>query len=474
MDKKMCKSYNSDECEFDPDGAESASEIEKELNNRVFSVNSDDEELPVINDGDTESALLWGVNEMVEDIDNMNINNFFQRVDSDQIIYETKKKKLKQIGRYIMGDLLGEGSYGKVKEMLDSETLCRRAVKILKQRRLRRIPNGEQNVQSEIKILKKINHKNVVNLVDVLHNAEKQKMYLVMEFCVGSLQMMLDSTKLKKFPVFQAHGYFVQLIDGLEYLHSQRVIHKDIKPGNLLLTLEMDLKISDLGVAETIDLFAPDDTCTNGQGSPAFQPPEIANGLASFPGFKVDVWSSGVTLYNLVTGLYPFEGDSIYRLFENIGRGEYSIPVEIEDPLRDLILGMLRKEPYERFSIQQIRQHTWFNRRPPRIPDVDIEVPVPPLKNDELHNMTVLPYLIDHYYTMNDDNDYSSTHSGEINYYTERELNEQELQRTEAAAQAQNGCSTSQAVATTSTSKRSWKKPISCISVKRFPGCKQS
>lgn len=84
----------------------------------------------------------------------------------------------------------------------------------------------------------------------MLYNHEKQKMYLVMEFCVGSLQGMLESTPKKKFPLFQAHGYFLQLIDGLEYLHSMRIIHKDIKPGNLLLTLEGNLKISDLGVAE--------------------------------------------------------------------------------------------------------------------------------------------------------------------------------------------------------------------------------
>lgn len=72
---------------------------------------------------------------------------FFHRVESDEIIYQTKKKRCKMVGKYVMGDLLGEGSYGKVKEMLDSETLCRRAVKILKKRKLRRIPNGEQNVQ---------------------------------------------------------------------------------------------------------------------------------------------------------------------------------------------------------------------------------------------------------------------------------------------------------------------------------------
>lgn len=75
-------------------------------------------------------------------------------------------------------------------------------------------------------------------------------MYLVMEFCVGSLQGMLEATPSKKFPLFQAHDYFLQLMNGLDYLHSMGIIHKDIKPGNLLLTLKRDLKISDLGVAE--------------------------------------------------------------------------------------------------------------------------------------------------------------------------------------------------------------------------------
>lgn len=88
-----------------------------------------------------ENKALW-IND-----DNDDGIPFFHRVESDEIIYQTKKKRCKMIGKYVMGDLLGEGSYGKVKEVLDSETLCRRAVKILKKRKLKRIPNGEQNVQ---------------------------------------------------------------------------------------------------------------------------------------------------------------------------------------------------------------------------------------------------------------------------------------------------------------------------------------
>lgn len=139
MDSEMCKNRN-----FDSDG----SEPEIELTNRIFSVESEEDELPVINQND---AVVWlndgENNDLDDDLETVNINNFFHRVDSDQIIYQTKKRKLKMVGKYVMGDLLGEGSYGKVKEMLDSETLCRRAAKILKQRKLRRIPNGEQNVQ---------------------------------------------------------------------------------------------------------------------------------------------------------------------------------------------------------------------------------------------------------------------------------------------------------------------------------------
>ena len=165
--------------------------------------------------------------------DDDGIPSFIHRISSDQIVYQWKKKQCKFIGKYVMGELLGEGSYGKVKEVLDTETLCRRAVKILKRRKLKRIPNGEANVERfvgrdcfdslnhrvtqicffvgfffyrEIKLLQKLNHKNVIRLFEVMHNEEKQKMYLILEYCVSGLQELLESCPLKKLPVWQAHG----------------------------------------------------------------------------------------------------------------------------------------------------------------------------------------------------------------------------------------------------------------------------
>ncbi|KAK6467461.1 serine/threonine-protein kinase STK11 isoform X2 [Huso huso] len=331
----------------------------------------------------------------------MGMDTFIHRIDSTEVIYQPRRKRAKLIGKYLMGDLLGEGSYGKVKEMLDSDTLCRRAVKILKKKKLRRIPNGEANVKKEIQLLRRLRHKNVIQLVDVLmlvifHMVflNPSCTYMVMEYCVCGMQEMLDSVPEKCFPVFQTHGYFCQLIDGLEYLHSQGIVHKDIKPGNLLLTTDGTLKISDLGVAEALHPFAKDDTCRTSQGSPAFQPPEIANGLDTFSGFKVDIWSAGVTLYNITTGLYPFEGDNIYKLFENIGKGDYSIPEDCGPLLSDLLRGMLEYDPAKRFSIQHIRQHNWVRKKHPPS-EAPVPIPPSPETKDEWRSMTVVPYLED-------------------------------------------------------------------------------
>lgn len=129
-------SYTSEQFAGDSNEVEKA---ESELNTRIFSVDSIEDIHSYSND---DNAVSW-----VNDFDPLDENVWFHRVNSNQIIYETKKKRYKKVGKYVMGDLLGEGSYGKVKDMLDSETLCRRAVKILKKKKLRRIPNGEQNVQ---------------------------------------------------------------------------------------------------------------------------------------------------------------------------------------------------------------------------------------------------------------------------------------------------------------------------------------
>ncbi|CAH3817389.1 unnamed protein product [Pieris brassicae] len=402
MDPRMCRKISSSESLPDVDNEEF------EVSNIIAPQESEDNFL--LEGSPEPQTVTWLDDDQIDDLNLDQTNLFFHRVDSADIIYRSKKKKCKLVGKYVMGDILGEGSYGKVKEMLDSETLCRRAVKILKKRKLRRIPNGEQNVQREIQLLRILRHKNVIELVDVMYNDEKQKMYLVMEFCVGVLQDMLESSPGKKFPQHQAHEYFTQLLDGLEYLHGQGVVHKDIKPGNLLLTLDQTLKITDFGVAEALDMFSPQDTCYTGQGSPAFQPPEIANGAETFSGTKVDIWSSGVTLYNMTTGRYPYEGDNVYRLLEAIGRAEpLPPPTCVGSSLSALLGHMLKRDPDLRPSVQQIRRHDWVRSIPPLVPGERIVQPRS-RRSDESHSSTVIPYLVERHYVSAQE------------YFTERDL----------------------------------------------------
>ena len=125
---------------------------------------------------------------------------------------------------------------------------------------------------------------------------------------------------------------------------------------------------------------------------------------------KINILYKKIFRYNITTGKYPFEGDNIYRLYENIGKGDYTIPPEVDVTLKSLLQGMLQKDADIRFTLQQVKKHEWTNSTYPKDEE---KVPIPPLRGDKWRSMTVLPYLIDHHYNSVDN----------PVYYTERELN---------------------------------------------------
>lgn len=103
------------------------------------------------------------------------------------------------------------------------------------------------------------------------------------------------------------------------------------------------------------------DEIMQSHGSPAFQSPQIATGEKHFSGFKLDIWAAGVTLYLLVVGQYPFQGDTVFTLYESIAKAQFEIPSWVEKDLADLIRGMLQKDENTRFSIQQVPLPTLFS-----------------------------------------------------------------------------------------------------------------
>lgn len=205
-------------------------------------------------------------------------------------------------------------------------------------------------------------------------------------------------------------------------------------------------------MAEQLDLFSPTDVIITSQGTPAFQPPEVAQGASEFSGFKLDIWSSGITLYNFATGIYPFEGETIFRLFENIAKGDFEVPRNDVDPLLEsLIRGMLATNPEDRLSLSQVKEHDWCRKNHPcTAPPVTIT----PKGEDHTLSTTVLPYLVELHHS-------SAQGAFDEEYITEHDLHEHKRQMEAAAA----------AILRQSSHRRSSSvKTTKCIKVKKLTG----
>lgn len=322
------------------------------------------------------------------------IESYSQNV---ELVQEMKAPKI--LDRFLVGQELGSGTYSKVKEAIDVYTCQRVAIKIMQNRRLKRIPNGQDRAKQECRVLKALKHGNVIKYIDVFYSWEKQKLYLVMEYCAATLQELLESTPTKTLPQHQCQGYYKQLLQGLAYIHGKGVIHKDVKPGNLLLTNNDTLKLSDFGVADVLDPFSEDDTVTVANGTPAFQAPECYRAsVDTYSGSKLDMWASGVTLWNMATGTYPFpiEASGWVPFMEQMEKGEYTMPESIEDtPLAELLRCVLNVDVDKRYTCAQAMQHKWTVTPPPTDGDDGARVVVAPRRHDDDpdRGTTLCPFL---------------------------------------------------------------------------------
>ena len=280
-------------------------------------------------------------------------------------IVSKAKPEWKMIRSYMMGEVIGEGMQGKVREALHSENLRRVAIKIVHLRQLRKTEHGEQNMAREVSIHRRLKHPNVVELIEHFQIAEKEMWYVVLELVPGgSLQDILDGSPGRTLPESLTRRFVRQLLVGLHHCHCKGVVHRDVKPSNLMVNAATgELKICDFGVAEELPFFEPGDLCSKSRGSPAFLPPEVASGSQErFSGRKVDAWATGITLYLLATGKVPFEGTSLINLFENIDAGVYDVPDGLarRPMLLSLVQALLAHEPTERLGVDGALSHAWL------------------------------------------------------------------------------------------------------------------
>ncbi len=214
-------------------------------------------------------------------------------------------------------------------------------------------------IKEEIAIMKKLNHDNLVSLIEVLDDPEEDSLYMVLEMCKKGVIMKVGmDDKADPYDDECCRCWFRDLILGIEYLHAQGVVHRDIKPDNLLLTEDDVLKISDFGVSEMFEKKSEMKTAKSA-GSPAFLPPELCVAKhGDISGRAADIWSMGVTLYCLRFGQIPFERAGVLQLYESIKNDQVELAPDCADELKDLIYRLLEKDPSKRIKMPELRVST--------------------------------------------------------------------------------------------------------------------
>lgn len=226
--------------------------------------------------------------------------------------------------------------------------------------------NSLDLIKEEIAIMKKLDHPNLVSLIEVLDDPAEDSLYMVMEMCKKGIVMKVSlEERAEPYPEEVCRCWFRDLILGIEYLHAQGIIHRDLKPDNCLITADDVLKVVDFGVSEMFDKQGdnPDADAlvtAKSAGSPAFMPPELCvvkHGAVS--GRAADIWSMGVTLFCLRYGRIPFEKSGVLELYESIRAEEIDLSQETDPVFCDLMTRLLDKDPERRITMAELREHPW-------------------------------------------------------------------------------------------------------------------
>lgn len=246
--------------------------------------------------------------------------------------------------------VIGQGSFAVVREGFYKPSNERVAIKTYEKHKLC-TEIKRKGVFNEIKIIGKLEHPNVVKFLTAIETA--RHIHIVMEYISGkSLYHYMKTTPERRLSENEAQPIFCQILRGLQTLHSNSIVHRDVKLQNLLITPTSTVKLIDFGFSGHFtegELFC---------GTPSYMAPEIVNQVASTGG-AADIWASGVLLYKLLTGYYPFEGKTEKQLFKCVTRGLFSIPGTLSESVRTLIAHTLQTDPALRPTTSALLSFDW-------------------------------------------------------------------------------------------------------------------
>ena len=296
------------------------------------------------------------------------INYSFSAFNNDDNNLNSKAKKQKEVnerkiltkgkilgGQFILGEEIGKGTFGVVRLATHIITNEKVAVKMLYKEKILKEESAKKRLEKEIKILKVLRHKNIVQLYNVFQTSST--IFLVMEHIQGK-ELFEIIVKKKKLSEVESLLYFQQLISGIEYLGKLGIAHRDLKHENLMIDSRKVLKIADFGLSNT---YKKNELLSTPCGSPSYAAPEMLSG-EKYWGLGADIWSSGVILYTMLCGRLPFEDKDNVKLYEKIKKGDFIMPEFLSQNAKDFLSKILVVDPKKRLNITQIRKHPWFNQ----------------------------------------------------------------------------------------------------------------
>ncbi|KAI1415106.1 kinase-like protein [Hypoxylon sp. FL1857] len=307
----------------------------------------------------------------------------------------SKREKASKFGDYYLGNVIGEGEFGKVKLGWKQDGGVQVAIKLIRRDSVGNNPSRLAKIYREVAILRGISHPNIVRLHEM--SETERHIGIVLEYASGGelFDYILNHRYLKDGP---ARRLFAQLISGVGYLHKKGIVHRDLKLENLLLDRNRNIIITDFGFANTFDptdelteeeelnlsdrdfvkRSGLDKTKPNGMrrgdlmqtscGSPCYAAPELVVSDSLYTGRKVDVWSCGVILYAMLAGYLPFdddpanpEGDNINLLYKYIVNTPLTFPEYVTPHARDLLRRILVPSPRKRADLFEVARHSWLS-----------------------------------------------------------------------------------------------------------------
>jgi len=285
-------------------------------------------------------------------------------IEEDEVIYISMGEPFKAaggssgsgsqvVGNYIIHEKLGQGGFGSVMKGVHSETGEVAAIKFVSKSSFRQI-SDLQRVFQEIQALRNMNHPNVVRILDVADNPEN--VCFIMEFCPGGelrgyveRQGFLEEEESK--------GFFKQIVRAIHYVHTKKIIHRDLKLENILLDAQNRCKIVDFGLSDYVS--SKERTVTDA-GTEAYLAPEVYNGSSGDTDpFKIDVWGLGVILYALAHGRLPFSRPDIETCQKLVADGGPQFREVMSKEYRRLDSVMLIPSPVKRCTMDDVSLDPW-------------------------------------------------------------------------------------------------------------------